>query len=202
MLRTRTRSVFLRTACAAALLGAIGLAPLGCATAPPSQADSDQRHAGTRDRAYAHLVGRWAGTLEYRNFSGPGGATLAVTLVIARASDGRELVWRHAYTEPDGSVIAATPIRVSIDPAASVYTQREGDEEASFTIDALDVFASEAPEGRMVLRGVAVENEVEVAARITIERAAGTLTIRKDTGADESSLTMRHVYSLRAMPGG
>lgn len=201
-MRTRTPSIFLRTAGVATLLGVVGAAPLGCATAPPSLARSAEHDAASRDRAYAHLVGRWAGTLEYRNFSGPGGATLAVTLVIARASEGRELVWRHAYTEPDGSLIAATPIRVSIDPAASVYTQREGDEEASFTIDSLDVFASEAPEGRMVLRGVAVENDVEVAARITIERTPRTLTIRKDTGPDESSLTMRHVYSLRAMPGG
>lgn len=201
-MRTRTRSIVLRTPCAAALLGAIGLAPLGCATAPPPLAESAQRSAATRGLAYAHLEGRWAGTLEYRNFSGPGGATLAVTLVIARASEGRELVWRHAYTEPDGSVIAATPIRVSIDPAASVYTQREGDEEASFTIDSLGAFASDATEGRMVLRGTTVENDAEVAARITIERAAGTLTIRKDTGPDESSLTMRHIYSLRAVPGG
>lgn len=201
-MRTRTRSVFLRTACAAALLGAIGAAPLGCASASPSVAESARRDGATRDLVYAHLVGRWAGTLEYRNFSGPGGATLAVTLVIARASEGRELVWRHAFTEPDGSVIAATPIRVSIDPAASVYTQREGDEETSFTIDSLGAFASDAPEGRMVLRGTTVENDLEVAARITIERAAGTLTIRKDTGPDESSLAMRHVYSLRTMPGG
>jgi hypothetical protein len=148
------------------------------------------------------LVGSWAGTLEYRDFSEPATSTkrvkLPTWLVVEPA--GADLRFRYIYDDGPAKTVIET-VLIRIDPTAARYAiiDLTGKLEDSYAIAGL----ADLRQGRgtLTLTGTGTENKATVEVRTTIRIGRNILEFTRETGVSGQPLTFRHAYTLvRASP--
>jgi hypothetical protein len=148
------------------------------------------------------LVGSWAGTLEYRDFSEPAASTKRVKLPtwLRIESAGAGLRFSYVYDDGPAKTVTETSL-VRIDPVAARYAVLDaaGKLESSYAIAGL----AQLKQGRgsLTLTGPGTENQVAVDVRTTIRIGRNILEITRETAAPGQTFTFRHAYTLvRAAP--
>ena len=149
--------------------------------------------AQVSDPYVAALTGRWAGTLEYRDYRSDRRVTLPTVLVVKPSSDGLEL----AYTYDDGPGKTVRSVeRITIGAGRATYRIQNGDGtyDATFAADGLRAFSGAA--GTVVLNGKGTENDQPVDLRITIVVSAGTFSMLRESRLSGSDWRFRNQYQF------
>src|SRR6476660_5789783 len=71
------------------------------------------------------FLGKWTGTLEYRDYRSDRRITLPVTLAVS-ATATNALTFAYEYDDGPGKMVRSTD-RITIDPAAQTYRIQNGD---------------------------------------------------------------------------
>ena len=143
------------------------------------------------------LVGSWAGTLEYRDFSEPATSTKRVKLPtwLGIEPAGPDLRFRYIYDNGPAKTVTETSL-IRIDPTAARYAiiDPTGKLEDSYAIAGL----ADLRQGRgtLTLTGTGTENNATVEVRTTIRIGRNILEFTRETGASGQPFTFRHAYTL------
>ena len=148
------------------------------------------------------MVGSWAGTLEYRDFSEPATSAKRVKLPMWLGIEAAGAGLRFSYIYDDGPAKTVTETSlVKIDPATARYNvlDSSGKLESSYAIAGLAQL--QQGRGSLTLTGKGTENQVAVDVRTTIRVGRNILEITRETAAPGQTFTFRHSYTLvRAAP--
>ncbi|HEX9389892.1 MAG TPA: S1/P1 nuclease [Usitatibacteraceae bacterium] len=165
--------------------------------------------AAAPDAAFMKLhrmfVGKWNGSLEYRDFRSDRRATLPATLEIAPrvAADGAELVYQYVYDGGPGKVVKSVAM-VRIDPAEARYSSRvpNSDQRDDYRIvDGLADFLVRG-EGTLLLLGTGIENEQPVEVRSTLTINAKEYSLLRETRSAGQEFAFRHAYKFTRADAG
>lgn len=155
------------------------------------------------DELRGALIGSWAGTLEYRDYSEPATSTKRVKLPtwLSIEPAGTDLSLRYVYDDGPAKTVTETSL-VRIDSAASSYAvlDQSGKIEDTYAIGGL----GELRQGRgiLTLTGTGTENNSPVAVRTTVRIGRNILEITRETAfPGHQPFNFRHAYTLvRAVP--
>lgn len=138
------------------------------------------------------LAGRWAGTLDYRDF----GTDARVTLPTLLETDGRRLNW--TYDDGPGKTVRESA-RWTFDEVGRTLTI--GSSRGTETWRLAEAHSASDGAITLVLEGDRVENDRKVIARIVLTRSADKLRLTRMTRAEGQPFLMRHSYELRLQSG-
>lgn len=134
------------------------------------------------------LKGRWAGTLDYRDYGNNGRVVLPTIL----DTDGASLSW--TYDDGPGKTIRSTEIW-TFDPKGQVLTVREG---KTVTTSRISELRKSTDGGlTMVLDGSRIENSRKVMSRTLLTLDKGTLRLTEMSRQPGEPFLLRHSYELR-----
>ncbi len=138
------------------------------------------------------LVGRWSGTLDYRDF----GTNERVTLPTLLESDGHHLSW--IYDDGPGKKVRESA-RWTFDEAERTISMDSGSGPEIWHL----AEAHSAADGAvtLVFDGNRVENDRQVIGQLVLTRSEDKLRITRMTRAEGEPFLMRHSYELRLESG-
>jgi hypothetical protein len=167
--------------------------------------DPDKAPVAVRppDAAFMKLhrlfIGKWNGSLEYRDFRTDQRVTLPTTLeVTARgAADGGELAFAYVYDDGPGKVVRSQAL-VRMVPGESRFSSRsaEGDKRDDYRIvDGLADFEARG-EGSLVMLGKGTENDQAVEVRSTLTLGTTGYSLLRETRLPGQEFAFRHAYKF------
>ena len=180
------------------------LATLVACCAPfrlPSQALTDKP---TQHAVSAALVGKWAGVLEYRDYSKPESSTdrvqLPTWLTVASAHEG--LYFDYTYDDGPAKVVSSHST-VLIDLGSNTYKVMSTDSVAETYTIAGDEKLRDG-HGELVLSGPGTENGKPIDVRTTLRIGRNILTMLKETrpagSAEPFAFRDRYVFTRATAP--
>ena len=133
------------------------------------------------------LLGKWAGTLEYRDYSEPAGSTKRVKLPtwLAIQKLGEGLQFQYVYDDGPAKTVTETAL-LRIDGAKAVWGKE------SFAVEGLGKLRE--GRGTLILRGPGKENDRTVEVRTSVRVGRNILEITRETGAFGEPMAFRHTY--------
>jgi len=143
------------------------------------------------------LVGSWAGTLEYRDFSEPADSTKRVKLPTWLGVEiaGSDLRFSYIYDDGPEKTVTETSL-VRIDPAAARYSNMDATGKLEDGYDIAGLAQLQQGRGSLMLTGSGTENKAPVKVRTTIRIGRNILEITRETAAPGQPFTFRHAYTL------
>ena len=170
--------------------------------------DAASASAPVPDAAFLKLhkvfVGKWNGSLEYRDFRNDKRVTLPATLEIEpRASaEGGELLTQYVFDDGPGKIVRSAAL-VRIDAAVARYSSRAPNaaKRDDYRIaEGLSAFA-EKGEGTMVLLATGTENDQPVDVRTTLDVNENQYSLLRETRLAGQEFQFRHVYKFVRVSG-
>ena len=151
------------------------------------------------------LIGKWNGSLEYRDFRSDLRVTLPATLeiVLRNSAEGGELLYQYVFDDGPGKIVRSAAL-VRIDPAAARYSSRapNATKADDYRIaEGLTAFA-ENGEGTMVLLGTGTENDQPVEVRATLSVNPTNYSLLRETRLAGQAFLFRHIYKFVRVNGG
>lgn len=161
-------------------------------TAPPSEASEAAR-------IHKPFLGRWTGTLEYRDYTSEARVRLPTQLEVTPSGDGTSL--RFSYLYDDGPTKKVREVStVIIDAVARTMTVVSGEGGSrtvyAFADDADLTGLREKGEGSFSLSGKGVENDREVVVRLTLTLRRNHYQLLRETQVTGEPFLFRHEYSF------
>ena len=145
----------------------------------------------------AALVGTWAGTLEYRDYSEPPTSDKRVKLPtwLSVSHAGDNLRFDYIYDDGPSKTVKENSL-VHIDTGSAVYTTMDsvGKLEDTYKIAGLDQLRS--GRGVLTLTGVGTENGKPVEVRTTLRIGRNILEVMRETASTGQAFTFRHSYTM------
>ena len=145
----------------------------------------------------AALVGTWAGTLEYRDYSEPPTSDKRVKLPtwLSVSHAGYNLRFDYVYDDGPSKTVKESSL-VHIDKVSAVYTTIDlaGKPEDIYKIAGLDQLRS--GRGVLTLTGVGTENGKPVEVRTTLRIGRSILEVMRETASTGQPFTFRHSYTM------
>ncbi len=150
------------------------------------------------------LIGKWNGTLEYRDYRSDRRVTLPTTLEIApqMSAEGAELVYQYVYDDGPGKIVRSTAL-VRIDPAESRYSSRAPNAEKRDDyriVEGLADFLARG-EGSLLMLGKGIENDQPVEVRSTLTINGRDYSLLRETRLAGQEFAFRHVYKFARVDG-
>lgn len=153
--------------------------------------------ASTASEVQGALTGRWAGTLEYRDYSEPATSVKRVKLptwLTITSAEGA-LTFHYIYDDGPGKTITETSL-IRIEPAASHYTAMNESGKITESCAVAGLTDLQMGRGVLTLTGSGEENHAQVSVRTTIRVGRNILEITRETASPGQSFTFRHAYTL------
>jgi hypothetical protein len=142
---------------------------------------------------YQTLLGRWSGTLEYRDFGNDKRVKLPTVLDTSLSADGQGMTFKYVYDDGPGKIVKETET-IRVDLAAGTYTVEEDDGgKTVYKIAKLEGFTDRSG-GSLLLSGSGMENKVNVEVRTTIRCTASSLSVLRETRSPGEEFKFRHQY--------
>jgi hypothetical protein len=150
-----------------------------------------------RDQLYSQMIGRWEGTLEYKDYQdSTRRVTLPTRLRVLPAPDRDGLELQFTYDDGPGKTVRST----SHWHFDRTMTRAEWGNARDSAMQALAVTARSGGEGtpiRLVLEGQGTDDERPAAIRESLEVSAAAVRLTKETQVTGSPFAFRHVYTFR-----
>ena len=143
------------------------------------------------------LLGLWAGTLEYRDYSEPPTSDkrvkLPTWLKVSEAGDDIRL--DYVYDDGPSKTVTESSL-VHIDTASAAYTDTsvEGKVQSVYKIAGLDRLNK--GRGVLTLTGPGLENRKPVQVRTTLRIGRNIVEILRETSLPDQPFTFRHSYTM------
>jgi hypothetical protein len=150
------------------------------------------------------LIGSWAGTLEYRDYSEPAPSSKRVKLPTWLTIEATPDEIRFRYTYDDGPSKTVNELQiVHIDTAAATYqvVGEDGKARERYAIAGLSTLRE--GRGTLTLTGPGSENNAPVEKRTILRIGRNILEINLETAPAGQPFAFRHAYTMvRTTPGG
>jgi hypothetical protein len=171
----------------AVLLLVLAAAAANAATPTPSAAEP----ALDRVAFHAAWIGKWSGTLEYRDYSPPHGLVrLPTTLEVQAADDGRALRLDFLYDDgPTKKVRSSDLLRLDAAAGTLDWDSADGESRQRFAV-------VESSPARLVVRRTGEDDDKPAEIRETLEFDGRTIRIVKETAIAGGERQLRHHYSF------
>lgn len=78
----------------------------------------------TGEALYSRFLGRWKGSLEYRDYSTNKRVTLPTLLDVSLSPDRKAMIWQFTYDDGPGKIVKGAE-RITIQPNANTWTEVE-----------------------------------------------------------------------------
>ena len=145
----------------------------------------------------AALVGTWAGTLEYRDYSEPPTSNkrvkLPTWLTVSHAGDNL----RFDYVYDDGpSKTVKESLLVHVDVVSAVYTTMDSAGKLEDTYKIAGVNQHRSGRGVLTLTGMGTENGKPVEVRTTLRVGRSIFEVVRETASTGQPFTFRHSYTM------
>jgi hypothetical protein len=144
----------------------------------------------------AALVGAWAGTLEYRDYSEPPTSNKRVKLPtwLSVSNAGDNLLFEYVYDDGPSKTVKESSL-VHIDMVSAVYTTTDSTGKLhTYKIAGSDQLRS--GRGVLTLTGVGAENGKPVGVRTTLRIGRNILEVMRETASTGQAFTFRHSYTM------
>ncbi|ATB30275.1 hypothetical protein [Melittangium boletus] len=168
-------------------------------TSPSTPPEAPTRKAMEAMRAHKPFLGRWTGTLEYRDFTSEDRVWLPTRLEVIPSRDGTSM--RFVYLYEDGPMkTVREESTVSIDSTErtmTVVSGRDGSRSVyRFSDDANLLALRQKGEGVFSLSGQGVEDGQEVAVRLKLTVNRERYQLLRETQLPGEAFKFRHEYTF------
>jgi hypothetical protein len=162
--------------------------------APTTSAPAAARPA----RIYAALIGRWAGSLEYKDYRDPRRrVTLPTRLDVRIAPDSASLALRFTYDDGPGKTVYGDDVfTMDTEGTMVAWGSTKDEPRQAYVVQSLSA-DSAGRTFRLLLEGEGEDDDAPATIRqtITVERAE--LRITKETRPSGGAFGFRHEYRFR-----
>ncbi len=135
------------------------------------------------------MLGRWVGTLEYRDYSEPAGSTkrvkLPTWLTVERQPAGLQL--QYVYDDGPSKTVTETSL-LQVDPQKTTWGKE------NFSTEGFE--ALKEGRGTLMFRGSGTENGKPAEVKTTLRIGRNILEITRETGIPGEPLAFRHTYTF------
>ena len=145
------------------------------------------------------FIGKWNGSLEYRDYRTDQRVTLPTTLEVAPrvSAEGADLACQYTYDDGPGKIIKSIAlVRIEAEPARYSSRAVNGSKRDEYRIiEGLADFQARG-EGTLVMLGTGTENEQPVEVRSTLTLSAKEYSLLRETRLAGQAFAFRHVYKF------
>ena len=145
----------------------------------------------------AAMIGLWAGTLEYRDYSEPAGSNKRVKLPtwLTISEAGNALRFDYIYDDGPTKTVKESSL-VHIDTALATYTDLDLSQKPQSTYKIAGLGEIRQGRGVLTLTGPGLENGKPVEVRTTLRIGRNILEILRETALAGQPMAFRHSYTM------